>query len=249
MTAMSLPPVSPLINVAFNVARAKYRAEHTAWTNLSFILSGRFNLTVASSNIQRQGDLDLLLRCIEDEFEANKTAEIADTTGLDMTFHYQLALSETWVVGCYEILRAFRQRDRDALKACVRPSGVSGMESFKSIFADLELLRMPMTKFEIAKDDKLKEPLPLQKSPSNDDATDQTFYDSKDPARYHVMPRGMSPRGSAAWLALDHLTRREHWVERRDLADRLLALGNEVIPAGILEAQERAAREHSPPEG
>jgi hypothetical protein len=163
MTAMSLPPVSPLINVAFNVARAKYRAEHTAWTNLSFILSGRFNLTVASSNIQRQGDLDLLLRCIEDEFEANKTAEIADTTGLDMTFHYQLALSETWVVGCYEILRAFRQRDRDALKACVRPSGVSGMESFKSIFADLELLRMPMTKFEIAKDDKLKEPLHCRK--------------------------------------------------------------------------------------
>src|SRR6266853_4619249 len=104
MTTMNLPPVSPMINVAFNVSRAKYHAEHTAWTNLSGVLSGRFNLPIAMMNIQRQGDLDLLLRCMEDEFEANKAAEIADTTGSNMTFHYQLSLSETWVVGCYEIL-------------------------------------------------------------------------------------------------------------------------------------------------
>jgi hypothetical protein len=244
---MTLPPISPWINAAFNVARAKYRSEHTAWTNLSGVLSGRFNLPVATINIQRQGDLDLLLRCMEDEFEANKAAEMADTTGSDMTFHYQLALSETWVVGCYEVMRAFRQRDRDALKAGVRPSGVSDMKSFQSIFADLELLRMPMTKFEIAKDEKLKEPLPLQRSPPNANATDQTFYDSKDPARYHLMPSGLSLRHSAVWLALDHLTTREYWVERRDLAERLLAMGNEIVPAGILEAQERAVLQTTPP--
>ena len=240
---MNLPAVSPLINVAFNVSRAKYRDEHTAWTNLSGVLSGRFNLPIAMMNIQRQGDLDLLLRCMEDEFEANKAAEIADTTGSNMTFHYQLTLSEIWVVGCYELLRAFRQRDRDALKAGARTSGVSEMEAFKSIFADLELLRIPMTKFEIAKDDKLKEPLPLQRMPANNNATDQTTYDSKDPARYHLMPSGMSPRGSARWVALDHLTRREYWIERRDVAERLLAMGNEIVPAGILEAQEQAARQ------
>jgi hypothetical protein len=243
---MNLPPVSPMINIAFNVARAKYRAEHTAWTNLSGVLSGRFNLPVAVMNIQRLGDLDLLLRCMEDEYEASKATEIADTTGSDMTLHYQLTLSEIWIVGCYEILRAFRQRDRDALKAGIRPSGVSGIEAFKSIFADLELLRMPMTKFEIAKDDKLKEPLPLQRTPANNDASDQTIYDSKDPARYHIMPSGMSPRGSAGWVALDHLTRREHWIERRDLAERLLAMGNEIVPAGLLEAQERATQQHTP---
>ncbi len=246
---MNLPPVSPLINLAFNVARAKYQIDRTAWTNLSGVLSGRFNLPIAMMNIQRQADLDLLLRCMEDEFEANKAAEIADTTGSNMTFHYQLSLSETWVVGCYEILRAFRQRDRDARKAGVRSSGVSDMKAFKSIFADLELLRMPMTKFEIAKDDKLKEPLPLQRGPPNDDASDQTFYDSKDPARYHLMPNGLSPRGSAIWLALDHLTRRQYWVERRDLAERLLAMGKEIIPAGLLEAQEREAQQNIPTEG
>lgn len=243
---MSFPPVSPMINVAFNVSRARYRAEHAAWTNLSGVLSGRFNLPVAMMNIQRQGDLDLLLRCMEDEFEANNAAEIADTTGSNMTFHYQLSLSETWVVGCYEIMRAFRQRDRDALKAGVRPSGVAELEAFKSIFADLELLRMPMAKFEIAKDAKLKEPLSLQRGPKNNDASDQIAYDSRDPARYHLMPTGMSPRGSIRWVALDHLTRHEHWVERRDLGEKLLALGNEIVPAGLLEAQERAAQDTSP---
>jgi hypothetical protein len=246
---MNRPPISPFINVAFNMARAKYRAEHTAWTNLSGVLSGRFNLPVAMTNIQRQGDLDLLLRCMEDECEANKAASIADTTGSDTTFHYQLSLSEIWIVGCYEVLRAFRQRDDEARKAGVRTSGVSEMEAFKSIFADLELLRMPMTKFEIAKDKGLKEPLRLQRGPPNDDATDQTFYDSKDPARYHIMPTAMSPSGSMRWVALDHLTRRQHWVERRNLAERLLAMGKDIVPAGLLEAQERAAQQNGPKEG
>ncbi len=179
-------------------------------------------------NIQRQGDLDLVLRCMEDEFEANKAAEIADTTGSNMTFHYQLTLSETWIVGCYEILRAFRQRDSEAVKLGERPSRVSDMASFKSILADLELLRMPLAKFEIAKDKDLKEPLPMKRGPPNDDPSDQTIYDRKDPARYHTMPTGMSSRGSPTWLALNHLARREYWVERRDLADRLLAMGNEI---------------------
>ena len=94
-----------------------------------------------------------------------------------------------------------------------------------------------MAKFEIAKDRKLREPLKLQKVPPNNDATDQAAYDGKDPARYHIMPSGMSSRGSVCWLALDHLTKSEHWVERRDLAERLLAMSATIVPAGALEAQ------------
>jgi hypothetical protein len=243
---VQLPPVSPLINVAFNIARAKYRAQHTAWTNLSGTLAGRFNLWLATLSIQRQGDLDLLLRCMEDEFEANKAADLADTTGTDMTFHYQQTLSEIWVVGCYEFMRAFRQRDREAVAAGQRPSGVSELESFKSIIADLELLRMPMAKLEIAKDDKLKESLRLQRIGAEKAALDQIIYDRSDPARSHLMPSGPSQRGSSSWMATDHQTKTSRWIERRDLSDRLLALGNEVVPAGILEAQERAAGNNRP---
>src|SRR5664279_2102507 len=108
---MTLPPVSPLLVNAFNIARAKYRNEHEVWIKLSYTLSGRFNLAVAIMSVQRQADLDLLLRCIEDEFDPKKAAAETPETGV---YHYQLMLSEAWVVGCYEILRAFRQRDDDA---------------------------------------------------------------------------------------------------------------------------------------
>jgi hypothetical protein len=143
---MTLPPVSPLLNSLFNVARAKYRAEYKAWVQLSYRLSRRFNLVTALSSIQREGDLDILLRCLEDECNMNE-----DASGMDFSFHYQMMFSETWIVGCYEILRAFQQRDS---------SGVFEWHEFKSIFTDLELLRMPIAKFEIAKDNKLKQSIP-----------------------------------------------------------------------------------------
>lgn len=239
MTAPQLPPVSPYIATAFQIARAKYNVEHVSWTNLSARLAGRFSLPIAMISLQRQGDLDLLLRCMEDEFQANKAAEVADKLGLDHTFHYQMMLSESWVVSCYEIVRAFRQRDDEGNLGA---DGVSALAAFKSIFADLELLRMPIAKYEIAKDGRMKEPLTMRAIPPNNDATDEHIYDKKDPTRSHTMPTGMSGRGSAMWLVLDHSVPREYWVERRDLADRLLALANEIIPAGILEAQ-RAAME------
>lgn len=231
---MTLPAVSPLLNSLFNVARAKYKAENEAWVQLSYRLSGRFNLVTAISSIQREGDLDILLRCLEDEFNAN-----GDPSGMDFSFHYQMMFSETWVVGCYEILRAFQQRDREAAAAGRPASGVSELNEFKSIFTDLELLRMPIAKFEIAKDNKLGEPLPMRRV-GDEEAKPVEFYDPKDPGRFHIMPKGVSSRGSAVWLALDVRTSREHWVERRELADRLLSLLKLVKGAGELEAERNA---------
>ena len=219
--AMTLPPVSPLLNGLFNVARAKYRAEYEAWVELSGRLSGRFNLVAAAPSIQREGDLDLLLRCLEDEFNPSNDAS-----------HYQMMFSETWIVGCYEILRTFQQRDRD---------GVFESGEFKSIFTDFELLRMPIAKFEIAKDRGLEQqPMPMRRV-GDGEAKPIEFYDPKDPSRWHIMPNGPSLRGSAVWLALDGRNSRPHWVERRDLADRLLSLLRVVKGAGELEAEKNAA--------
>jgi len=234
---MTLPPVSPMLNSLFNIARAKYRAEHSAWVDLSFRLSGRFKLFIALGSIQREGDLDLLLRCLEDEFNPNKNA-----AEIDLSFHYQMMFSETWIVGCYEILRAIQQRDREAAAAGKVTSGVSELDVFQSIFTDFELVRMPIAKFEIAKDNKLGQPLPMRRV--GDGATNSIeFYDPKDPDRFHIMPSGMSARGSAVWLALDGRNSRQHWVERRDLADRLLSLAKLVKGAGELEAEQNSAAE------
>jgi hypothetical protein len=231
---MTLPPVSPLLNGLFNVARAKYKAEKEAWVQLSSCLSGRFNLLTAVQSIQREGDLDLLLRCLEDEFNTNN-----DAPGVDFSSHYQMMFSEMWIVGCYEILRAFKQRDREAAEARRATSGVSELGEFESIFADLELLRMPIAKFEIAKDDKLRQPRPMRRV-GEGEAKPIEFYDPKDPSRFHIMSKGVSRRGSAVWLALDGRDLGQHWVERRDLADRLLSLLGLVKGAGELEAEKNA---------
>ncbi|MBB4196759.1 hypothetical protein CCR94_11205 [Rhodoblastus sphagnicola] len=215
---MTLPAVSPLLNGLFDIARAKYRAENEAWVKLSYSLSGQFNLVNAVTSIQSEGDLDILLRCLEDEFKTNNGA-----SGMEFSVHYQLLFSETWIVGCYEILRAFQQRDRDAVNSHRPTSGISELDSFKSIFTDFELLRMPIAKFEIAKDKRLEQPLPMRRV-GDDEANPIEFYDPKDPSRFHLMPKGVSRRGSAQWLALDVQNSRQYWVERRDLADRLLSL-------------------------
>jgi hypothetical protein len=232
---MTQPLVSTLLNSLFNVARAKYSAENKSWVDLSYRLSGRFNLVTAVSSIQREGDLDILLRCLEDEFNTSK-----DVPGLELSFHYQIMFSETWIVGCYEILRALQQRDRESTRIGNLPSGVSELDEFKSIFNDFELLRMPIAKFEIAKDRKLENPLPMRRV-GDGETTSTEFYDPKDPGRFHIMPKGVSSRGSAMWLALDVRNSREHWVERRDLADRLLSLVKLVRGAGELEAEQNAA--------
>jgi hypothetical protein len=234
---MTLSPVSPLLNALFGIARTKYKLEHEAWIRLSYLLSGRFNLITAVSSIQGEGDLDMLLRCLEDEFSTRSGG--AD---LDMSSHYQMMFSETWIVGCYEILRAFQQRDREATAVGQPTSGVAQLDEFKSIFNDFELLRMPIAKFEIAKDNKLDQPLPMRRV-GDDDTKPIEFYDPKDPGRYYIMPKGVSARGSAIWHALDVRNSRQHWIERRDLADRLLNLNKLLKGAGELEAEQKAASE------
>ena len=232
---MTLPPVSPMLTSLFNVARAKYRAENKAWVDLSHRLSGRFKLVGVVPTLQVQGDLDILLRCLEDERNTNE-----DASEVDWSLHYQMMFSELWIVGCYEILRAFDQRDRDADKAGGATSGVSELDAFKSIFADFELLRMPIAKFEIAKDKQLGQPLRMGRV-GDEEIKSIKFYDPKDPGRCHIMPKGVSERGSAVWLALDGRNLRQYWVDRRDLADRLLSLLKLVKAAGELEAEQKAA--------
>jgi len=74
----------------------------------------------------------------------------------------------------------------------------------------------------------------------DDETKPVEFYDPKDPSRSYIMQKGVSPRGSAVWLALDGRNSRQHWIERRDLADRLLSLLSLVEGAGELEAERNA---------
>jgi hypothetical protein len=102
----SLSSASAHITSAFFIARARYRDLHAAWVDLSARLAGRFSLPVAMMSLQQRGDADLLIRCMEDEFDP-ETAKSASNVGLtEFSYHYQKMLSEAWIIGCYEIFRA-----------------------------------------------------------------------------------------------------------------------------------------------
>jgi len=235
--------VTPYIEAAFVIALRTHAAEGRKWTELSHRLAGRVAVVPLAVNLQRIGHLDLVLRSMEDEH-----AEVAANNGSDLAFHYQMMLSETWVVACYEALRAIRQRENEFAKQSLgnNPNhisdGISNLASFRGIFADFELLRMPIAKYEIAKDDKLGAPLVMWRSPANGDASDEVVYDKKNPSRTHIMPAGLSSSGSVMWQAFDHRVPSSHWIDRRELSNRMLALADEIEPAGLREARLAAEK-------
>jgi hypothetical protein len=128
-------------------------------------------------------------------------------------FHYEKMLSEYWIGSIYESFRTLRQRKlADAAPA------------FEQIFSDLESIRVPLEKHELAKDWSLKEPLTMVRSSSNNNVTDLYVYDPKDDQRAHIMGAGITPNGSVIWHVIDLKTQSDRWVERRNLSDRILAM-------------------------
>jgi hypothetical protein len=197
---------------AFNFAQAKYSQLHEQWNGISIRIGGRLPNSRLPMSIQRDGEVDLLLRCIEDE-QARADRE---PPGI-FNFHYQKMLSEYWIGGIYENFRTLRQRKL----ADTTPA-------FDQIFSDLESIRVPLGKHELPKDWSLKEPLTMVRHPPNNNATDLYVYDPQDDQRSHIMGVGRSPRGSVIWHVVDLKTENDRWVERRELSDRILTMWKEV---------------------
>jgi hypothetical protein len=97
-------------------------------------------------------------------------------------------------------------------------------DAFNNIARDLKLIRIALEKYEIADDRKLDTPLAMQRQPSNSGTADIYHYSKDDPKRAHMMPSGMSTRGSVMWQVTDVKTKESYWLERRALSDRIIAL-------------------------
>ena len=80
-----------------------------------------------------------------------------------------MMLSELWVDDAYEIFRLLRARKL-----------VLDNPAFDALAHDLKLLGIPLEKHEIAADNKLTEPLLMQRSPPNNDKTDIYQYSKSD---------------------------------------------------------------------
>ena len=202
--------IAEAVALPFTLAKSRQSDLYQLWVQITARVGGRLPASLLMTNIQRDGEIDLLLRCLEDE-EVQRISSGAEPGLLDA--HYLMMFSVFWIGSMYETFRLLRQRKR----ADTSPI-------FHEILKDLELLRIPLEKHEIAKDRELKEPLAMVRSPPNNDATDYYSYDPKDHSRSHIMPAGLSKSGSFTWQVIDLKANTGRWIERRGLSDKILAL-------------------------
>jgi hypothetical protein len=159
--------------------------------------------------VQRDGDIDVVLRCMEDEFAARPQE---NQNRIFWQEHYMATFSELWIGSVYETIRLVGAR------RLVRPS-----EKYEGLAHDLRLLRIPLEKHEIAAESRLKEPLRMTRFPPNEDRRDLYEYDKREDLRAHIQPSGLNPRsGSVIWHVTDLVTGRDKWLERREISDRVL---------------------------
>ena len=204
--------VSDFLCTAKIISSSKQMALYQKWLDVSLKLGPKLDGSLLFLSIQRAGRLDMLIRCMEDERGLFLEGKKDD----NFLIHYSENLSffsELWVGHIYEIFRVLQD-----------PTGNIKFKDDKNIFLDLELLRMPLEKYQIAKDSHLNEELTLVKQPSNGDERDIVRYTKNDPQRSHIMPWNISERGSMMWHVIDIRKNTSYWIERRDISDRIVSL-------------------------
>jgi hypothetical protein len=204
--------VTQLITSAFMLARFRYPELDKTWISISIRAGGLLPNSLLMASVQRTAELDMVLRCMEDDFSPEGAG------GVDLfSFNYQKMLSELWVGAVYEIFRLLRARKL-----------ILDNPAFDTLAHDLELLRISLEKHEIPADKKLTEPLLMQRSPPNNDKTDIYQYSKSDPQRAYTMPSRISGRGSVMWHVFDVKSGISDWLERRALSERIVALWGPV---------------------
>lgn len=202
--------VRQIVCQAFYCSAIKHSDEHKRWVNLSHDLGSRI-AEGAVLSIQCLGDLDIIVRAMEDELVEQGFAEpdVMEFPALTLQSH----LSDVWVGGAYEIFRLAKSRLQEDAEAV-------------QLHDALRLLRIPLEKYELPKDDKLKDVVRM--APLGGGEDDVRIYDKNDKSKSHLIPRSLSNLGSAMWLAIDIANQSQHWLERRDLSDAILRYGEKL---------------------
>lgn len=202
--------VTSMIGQAFQVSLTRCPELSNSWIEFSFRLGGLLPNSQLSISVQRIGRLDTLLRCMEDEFTAAVTPP-------ENVLYYEsfVTISELWIGSAYEAVRLLSDKKRKLIKTT---------DEYNALLRDLALIRMPIEKHEIASDKAITKPLLMKRQPPRDDDSDLYAYVRNDTHRAHIMPTGTSQRGSIMWQVVDVKNGQEYWIERRELADRMLGL-------------------------
>ena len=184
--------VKQLMATAFRLAFTHHRELQQAWVDISLRIGGLLPESELLASIQRIGDLDIMLRCMEEETKVDNSRRQEPTYDEILSFNCQVMLSEVWICKSYEVFRLLQSRKL-----------LSQNDEFESLAHDLKLLRITIDKHEIANDRKLSEPLQMQRISREGEATSPYEYSRSDLRKAHIMGKGLSDRGSVMWEALD----------------------------------------------
>ena len=198
--------ITDLITAALDHSRSQQHEIHSNWVKLSIKYGSVLPESLLMFSFQRMGQVDCLIRCMEEEF----SPESSQRPERVMAGQYKLYLSEIWITGTYDIFRILKSREDD--------SRVSLIEK------ELKLIRIPLSKHQIANDKKLTGPLQMETSPDKDGNSKKVEYSPDDPVRSHIMPMGLSESGSCMWHVVDVKSKNSYWLERRGISDKILNL-------------------------
>ncbi|WP_238278448.1 MULTISPECIES: hypothetical protein [Methylobacterium] len=209
--------ITNLIDLAISKSMAEFSNRGKEWLILSFRLGGLLPKSLLVANLQRVSQFDMLICAMERELiEDINSGNSGSVSSLSM-------LSALWIADLYEVMRVMHTNERNhILEHTVRTD---------RLYRKIENLRIALCKHEIAKDAKIKGSIAFKAFGDRD--ADQTYiYDKSDGLRSHIMPCGISLRGSLCWQAVDGRTSESEWLERRYLADEfLLAYQASQMPA------------------
>ncbi|WP_213684704.1 hypothetical protein [Roseicyclus sp.] len=199
--------VSDLLVYTYHLALSKHDDLYTEYTALQYKLPIPANYAIV--NTQSYAQLDMVIRSLEDEICQDLSAQNSPASIDYLLINLHIAFSEIWIIGIYELLRAAKEYSPKKVDI--------------KLFHDIEIIRIPLAKYQIAKDKKLTGPLYFDLKGSNSAAEKSATYDNTDRQRTHHLPRSISERGSAQWCTVDVTgEEQQRWLERRDISDRFL---------------------------
>lgn len=195
--------IGALVATAFRSAAQQQAPKHQQWVDASIKISFLRPSSLLISNVQRCGEMDLLLRAMEKEWRPPD----APVDPLLNPFHYQALLSDWWVGSAYEIVRLYLESEK-------------GNARVEQLGHRLRLLRVPLEKHQIAADRSMSDPMVMVRIGPGPQSN--YTYDPKDPSRTHIMPTAISARGSLMWHVVDIKASGSFWLERQQVADDFL---------------------------
>lgn len=207
--------VGSLLDLALCVSIARAPGLSERWIRALSSLAGSFG---AGGLLRYQSDyrIDLLLRALE--AETSQTVLQPQQSGQpSLAFDVQGTLSRYWLMSSYELLRVAKNSELG-----------KGNDGLKALYAKFQLVRVPITKLEIAEDRKLGGVITLETIGEGEPRLSEYDPKKKPKVPFHPEMRICTATGSIGWRLFWPDTRQEVVLYRQHLSDELLALGESI---------------------